>query len=178
MREPERLFLASDANASGLLETAWKATRKPTRGGVANLICIAEPLDVLAQELSRVADRVTVVLPWGSLLRAVAAPEIASLRQIANLCLPCASLEIVFSYDPQRDLREGARLGLSLLNDEHITSKLPRLYEEAGLSVASVEEIPLRELAKYETTWAKRLATGRCRDVWRIQARSSHIAQI
>ena len=104
-RGPKRLFIASDANPSLLLQTAWKAGCKPRRGGISNLICIAEPMDVLAPELGAVADRVTVILPWGSLLRSVAAPDIDSLRHIAGLSVPGAAIEIVFSYDKERDAR-------------------------------------------------------------------------
>src|SRR5215470_5134087 len=105
--EPSRLFIASDANPDALSEIAWRAGRKPARGGVPNLICIAEPLETLATELGAVADRVTIILPWGSLLRAVAAPELLSLRYIASLCILEASVEIVLSYDEQRDARQG-----------------------------------------------------------------------
>src|SRR5215475_12730032 len=105
--EPSRLFIASDANPDALSEIAWRAGRKPARGGVPNLLCIAEPLDTLATELAAVADRVTIILPWGSLLRAVAAPELHSLRDIASLCRLDAGVEIVLSYDEQRDTRQG-----------------------------------------------------------------------
>jgi 16S rRNA (adenine(1408)-N(1))-methyltransferase len=170
MRDASRLFIATDANAEGLLEAAWKAARKPTRGGIPNLICIAEPLYILAKELGNVAERVTVILPWGSLLRAVAAPEVASLWQIASLCSAGASVEIVFSYDPQRDAEEGARLGIGQLSAEYMYSTLPEPYQQAGLHIVSAEKIPQQELPMYETTWAKRLASGRSRDVWRLRA--------
>lgn len=98
-RDPSRLFIAADANASALAEIAWRAGRKPARGGVPNLICIAEPLDALAAELPAVADRISVILPWGTLLTAVGAPQLDSLRQIAHLCLLGARLEIVLSYE-------------------------------------------------------------------------------
>ena len=168
-REPVRLFIASDANPDALLETAWKSGRKPARGGVSNLLCIAEPLDVLVQELGPVADRVSMILPWGSLLAAVAKPDLDSLRQIASLCQPNASIEILFSYESQRDAREIASLGITDLNQEHIM-RLPSVYEQAGLRVLSVETLPQRGLAAYETTWAKRLAFGRPREVWRLRA--------
>ncbi len=166
-REPDRLFIASDANPSLLLETAWKAGRKPARGGISNLICIAEPLDVLAAELGAVADRVTVILPWGSLLRSVAAPDvdslrsiadlhsIAALRSIADLCLPEATIEIVFSYDSERDARERAPLGVSVLDERHILTTLPRLYEQAGLPIALVERLSQKELAKRERPYTQ-----------------------
>lgn len=166
------MFIASDANAEGLLETAWKAARKQARGGIPNLLCIAEPFDVLARELGSIADHLTVILPWGSLLRAVAVPEPDSLLQIANLCAPSAKIEIVLSFDPERDGQEGARLGLSHLNHTHITSTLPKLYEQAGLRILSADKFPQQELAKYATTWAMRLATGRSRDTWKIRAQN------
>lgn len=114
----------------------------------------------------------TVILPWGNLLRAVAAPDMPSLLQVASLCSLGASLEVVLSYDPERDGQEGARLGLSRLTDTHVKSALPKLYEQAGLRIVSAVELPQPELTKYETTWAKRLAIGRSRRVWRIQARN------
>ena len=170
MREPDRLFIACDANASGLLETAWKARRKPSRGGIPNLICLGEPLDRLAAELGVIADRVSIILPWGSLLRTVAAPDPSSLQQIQSLCLPGAELEIVFSWDPQRDGVEGARLGLSPLTEAHIAHHLRAVYREASLEITMAERLSGVELAGYETTWAKRLASGRAREIWRIQA--------
>jgi len=170
LRDANRLFIASDSNADGLLDTAWKTTRKPARGGISNLLCIAEPLDILSKELGNVADRVTVILPWGSLLRAVAAPEVASLLQIASLCSSDASIEVVFSCDPQCDAGESARLGISHTDERHIKLTLPELYRQAGLRIVAAAKLPQRELSMYETAWAKRLATGRPRDVWRFCA--------
>src|SRR5260370_2924609 len=173
-REPDRLFVASDAIPARVRETGWKARRKHARGGISNLVCIAETLDVLAAELGAVADRVTVILPWGSLLRSVAAPDvnslrsIAGLRSIADLCLPDATIEIVFSYDSERDARERAPLGVSVLDERHMLTTLPRLYEQACLPITLVERLSQKELATYETTWAKRLAFGRSLEVWRV----------
>jgi 16S rRNA (adenine(1408)-N(1))-methyltransferase len=164
------LFIASDANPDALTEIAWKAGRKAARGGIPNLICIAEPLQALATELAAAADRITVILPWGSLLRAVVAPDLVSLRHIAHLCLPDAGVEIVFSYDEQRDARLRVLLPAGGFDEAHIAT-LPHLYQEAGLQIVAADRFSQRELANYQTTWAKRLAFGRPRKVWRLQAR-------
>ena len=121
-------------------------------------------------ELAAVADRITVILPWGSLLRSVAAPEIDSLRHIAHLCLPEAAVEIVFSHD-ERDARQRAPLGAGGLDEEHITTTLPRLYDQAGLPIVAAGRISQRELADCQTTWGKRLAFSQPRKVWRLRAR-------
>jgi len=177
LREPSRLFIASDANPDALIETAWRAGRKLARGGVSNLICIAEPLNVLAAELGDVADRVTVILPWGNLLRAVVEPEIESLRDIAYLCVPGAAVEIVFSYDQQQDARKGSSLTSGSLTEEHLATTLPKAYEQAGLRIGEVKKVSQQELAAYETTWAKRLAFGRAREVWRLLATCLPVAR-
>jgi hypothetical protein len=115
-------------------------------------------------------------LPWGSLLHAVALPEPDSLRHVARLCAPNAKAEIVFSYDEQ-DSREGAPLGSLILDEKHIAA-LPERYSSAGLQIISAECIPQQKLTAYNTTWAKRLAFGRTRKIWRIRAKrigtSSH----
>jgi 16S rRNA (adenine(1408)-N(1))-methyltransferase len=150
------------------METAWKAGRKPARGGVPNLICIAEPLHILAAELGAVADRITVILPWGELLHAVAAPDLPALQNIAALCLSHARIEIVFSYDPDRDGRNTKLFGSVSLDDDHISEVLPPVYEQAGLEIIRTEKMANKELAQYETAWAKRLAFGRSRDIRRM----------
>jgi 16S rRNA (adenine(1408)-N(1))-methyltransferase len=168
---PGWLFLAADANPDALLETASRAARKPERGGVSNLLCIAEPADVLAAELAGIADRLTVILPWGSLLRAVALPEIESLRRLQRLCAPGAGIEIVFSYDEKRDAGDHGPLGHAHMSESRVRELLP-LYESVGFQRLSASPISGHELQAYDTTWAKRLAFGRPRQVWRIRANS------
>ena len=164
------MFIATDANPDALSETAARASRKPSRGGRSNLICIAEPLEVIARELPAAADRVTVILPWGSLLRGLVQPEDTSLTQLHSLCAPHACVEIVFSYDYKRDASERAPLGLMNIHETHVQRVLPEVYERMGLGVTSVERISQHELGRYETTWAKRLAFGRQREIWGLRA--------
>jgi len=164
---PNRLIIATDANPDALLETAWKAGRKPARGGVSNLICIAEPLSVVGRELGALADIVTVILPWGLLLQAVAVPLMESLREIAALCLPDARIEIVFSYDPERDAEV---FGMDVDLAEHV-AKLPTLYREVGLRIEQIGKLSNEQLRGYQTTWAKRLGFGKPRQTWRLLAR-------
>jgi 16S rRNA (adenine(1408)-N(1))-methyltransferase len=163
------MFIAVDANPDALQETAWRAGRKPARGGVPNLICIGEPLDAVAAELGAVADRLTVICPWGSLLRGVTAPEIVALRYIRSLCRSGATIEIVLSYDAARDARESGPIGTTVLDEERF-HRVATSYAQASLKVTVVQRIDRADLARYETTWSKRLAFGRSREIWRLNA--------
>jgi 16S rRNA (adenine(1408)-N(1))-methyltransferase len=166
------MHIAVDANAEGLLPAASKAARKPARGGVPNLICLAEPAETLAYELGAFASRMTVILPWSSLLRTVAMPDVDSLRKLSAVCLSGANFEIAFSYDSGRDARENAPLALASIDEYHV-STLSALYQEAGLNVDGIQRISLDELKEYDTTWAHRLGFGRPREVWRIRGRKA-----
>jgi len=119
-----------------------------------------------------VANRITVILPWGSLLRAVVEPEIESLSHIAHLCVAGAAVEIVVSYDQQHDARKGSPLPSGSLTEEHLATTLPKAYAQAGLQIIAVTRWPQDKLAAYATTWTKRLAFGRPREVWRLRAES------
>ena len=167
------MFLATDANPDALLEIASRAARKPARGGVPNLICIAEPVEALSGELAGIADRITAILPWGSLLRALVQPETAFLHRLHRLCASEASLEIVFSYDQERDASEQGPLGAAGVQESYVRNVLPALYEAAGFRITGTDRISRSELSAYETSWAKRLAFGHPREVWRLRAAKS-----
>jgi 16S rRNA (adenine(1408)-N(1))-methyltransferase len=115
---------------------------------------------------------VTSLLPWGSLLRAFALPHVEALRGVRRLCRPGAALDIVIALHEERDATEQARLGLPELSECHLTCDLPAPYRDAGFRIGSIERVTRAELRALPSTWAKRLAFGRERAVWRVHARA------
>ena len=162
--------MAVDTHAEALAKIARQAARKASRGGVSNLLCIAEAAEVLGQALPGVADRVSVILPWGRLLRTVAEPNLEDLRHIAALGQMGADFEMVFSYDTRIDGQGGGPLGMGGLDEAHVRDRLPLAYASTGLAVQEVNRVNMDGLKTYSTTWTKRLAYGRKREVWRIRA--------
>jgi 16S rRNA (adenine(1408)-N(1))-methyltransferase len=135
-------------------------------------------VEELPLELSGVADAVTVVLPWGSLLAALVRPSASALTQIRGVCGPGATLTVVISVDAARDAAAARRLGLPPLDAAHLHEALPSAYAAAGFAVTSVRPIDARELAAWPSSWAKRLAHGRPRSALRIEARAGRPAPI
>jgi hypothetical protein len=144
---------------------------------VPNLLCITEPTEILVAELSGVANRVSVILPWGSLLRGIALPETTFLNHLRFLCASDATVEIVFSYDERRDAGQQGRLGFAPTNEWDVRGILAESYERAGFQVASIETISQSGLRLYETTWAKRLSFARPREIWRVRLSVSQVNQ-
>ena len=168
-RDTDWIVLATDLNPDVLAETAGKAARKQSRGGVSNLLCVAEPLEVLATELPGVAQRVTALLPWGSLLVSLIRPEPRELQHLRLLGAVDAGIEIVFSYE-SRDASENGRLPVDALQEAHVKGFLTESYRRSGFRAITIEQLSASSLAEYETTWARRLAFGQPRTIWRLRA--------
>lgn len=133
-----------------------------------NALFLVASVESLPEELCSIADHVTVHFPWGSLLRAVISPEVAALGNVAGICRPGASLEVVLSYDGvDSRAREGGFMGFG----DDALARLAPGYAEARFRLESIEEFGAREAAQIETRWAKRLAYGRPRRFWRLRAR-------
>jgi hypothetical protein len=164
------LFIAVDTNPDLLRQAARRSQRKPERGGAPNLLCLAAAAEELGCELPGAADRVSIILPWGRLLRSVVQPDLAGLRCIAALGQPGTIFDIVFSYDPHIDAQATGPLGSLALDERYVTTQLPPVYRQAGLELVEAKRLSLAELRDYPTTWAKRLSFGREREVWAVRA--------
>jgi 16S rRNA (adenine(1408)-N(1))-methyltransferase len=147
--EPKRLYVGIDSNAENLAEISRKAMRKPARGGAPNAMFVRAAVEALPEELAGLAHRVTILLPWGGLLRAVMEPDVALLRGLRALCRPGASLLVVAG--------------------EAITEAVVPAYRAAGFD-AKVVSMTAAEVRKLRTTWASRLAFGRPRVFSQISA--------
>lgn len=149
-----------------------EASRRARRAGLDNVVYVRAAIEALPVELEGVADRVTIVLPWGSLLAAVALPSVPLLRNIRALCQPAARLTVLIGVDPVRDRGEMLRLGLSPWPDADLRERLAGPYAAAGFELTSLGPIGRGELARWPSSWARRLAHGRPRPVFEIEARA------
>lgn len=161
-RDPARLFIGIDANLGPLAEASSRAMRKPARGGAPNAWFVRAAAEALPPELAGTAGRITVLLPWGSLLAALLEPDSGVLRGLRDLARPQARLEAVVSLDTH-DTTERPL-------DEPSMARLLGPYRAAGWRLRSVTPLDARALAAVGTTWAGRLAHGRGRPAWRLVA--------
>ncbi|HMS11143.1 MAG TPA: class I SAM-dependent methyltransferase, partial [Pyrinomonadaceae bacterium] len=128
-QEPDTFLIGIDANRKPLEKPSVKITRKPAKGGLGNAMFIQAAAEDLPDGLFGIADRVTINLPWGSLLRAVVLPDAEVLRGIRRLIKPGGILEVVTAIDAVRDRQELERLGLPSLTDRHLDVDLIRSYQ-------------------------------------------------
>lgn len=156
-RNPRKFYIGIDANVKPLAKVSMKATRKPAKGGLPNVLFIQAAVEDLPDELDGVADEVHIHFPWGSLLRAVAAGDEAVLQSLRRICAADCLIEIIIGVDDERDRSELERLGLPPLTAEHLAGTLLPRYEAAGFLTLESGLLEQADWSGIETSWAKRL---------------------
>jgi 16S rRNA (adenine(1408)-N(1))-methyltransferase len=173
-RNPKKFYIGIDANPRPLEKVSEKIHRKPSKGGLPNVIFIQSAVEELPSELDAVADEVHVHFPWGSLLRAVARGDQAVLLNLRRICSSEALLEVVIGLDPERDRSEIERLGLpESISISYIDSTLVAHYREAGFEILERGMLSPSEWPKVQTSWAKRLKGNAGRSLIYLIARAA-----
>lgn len=164
-QNPNRFYIGIDANAAALKEISTKATRKPAKGGLNNVLFVQAAVENLPEELNGVADEIHIHFPWGSLLRAVATGDKDVLENLRRICAHDCLLEIVIGIDEERDKSEIERLGLPPLTAEYLTKVLTTKYNSVGFEVIESGVLSPADWSGLETSWARKLQGNESRKV-------------
>jgi 16S rRNA (adenine(1408)-N(1))-methyltransferase len=168
-RDPSSIYVALDPDAQALSEYAYRANRKPARGGVTNAIFVVASLEALPSELIGLADAVYVNFPWGGLLRGLLLPEAAALAGLVSLAREGGRFEIVLCFDPEHDAGVLGGESLPRLDEAYIDEALKPAYEVARLHVTERRRLSQEEALAIPSSWGRRLLHGRPREVFRIE---------
>jgi 16S rRNA (adenine(1408)-N(1))-methyltransferase len=160
------IYVAVDPDGDTLREYAYRAARKPARGGVDNAFFVVGSLEMLPDELLGVADRVRINFPWGSLMRGLLEPRVEALQAVASLVKPGGGIEIVMSYDPAHDTGAFSGEPLPPLEHAYIDEVLAPAYADAGFNVIKRRRLGIDEALGLESTWGRRLLHARPREVY------------
>jgi 16S rRNA (adenine(1408)-N(1))-methyltransferase len=173
---PNKFYIGIDANAKPLEKISMKATRKPAKGGLPNVLFVQAAIENLPEELKATADEIHIHFPWGSLLRAVAVGDEAVLQSLRRVSAPDCLLEIVIGLDEERDRTEIERLGLPALSVEYLEKTLLPKYEAAGFEILEKSVLNSSEWSRMETSWARKLHGGANRKAVSLIFRASQIS--
>lgn len=162
---PNKFFIGIDANAKPLEKISMKATRKPAKGGLPNVLFLQSAVENLPEELNGVADEIHIHFPWGSLLRAIAIGDEDILKNLKRISAPECLLEIIIGIDETRDRAEIERLELPALSIEYLETVLIPKYEAAGFEVIEKGVLNKSDWSRLETSWARKLQGNESRKV-------------
>ena len=162
---PNKFYIGIDANAKPLEKISMKATRKPSKGGLANVLFVQAAVENLPEELNAAADEIHIHFPWGSLLRAVVSGDEKVLASLRRIGAPECLVEIIIGIDEERDKSEIERLELPKLSSDYLQGVLIPRYEAAGFKLLESGILNSSEWSKLETSWARKLQGGSARKV-------------
>ena len=168
LKDSSRFFIGLEPNIRPLEKVSEKIHRSARKGGAPNAVYLRSSIENLPEELNGIANHVSVLFPWGSLLGAVLG-EKTLLEQIHKICAPHARLEVVFSFERAKDRSELERFGLESLSDEALENRLIPAYRDAGFLV---QLHSLADLSEAPTTWSRRLGQNRNRRFFKLSGYS------
>ena len=96
-RHRDTFYVGIDANAERMREASHRGARSAQRGGAPNAAFVAASAEDLPGPLAATADEVTVVLPWGSLLRGVLTADHEMVGRLTGLLRAGGRLELLLS---------------------------------------------------------------------------------
>ncbi len=161
---PAKFYIGIDANVKPLEKISMKSTRRPAKGGLANVLFVQAAIEDLPDEFNDVANEIHIHFPWGSLLHAVTTGAPHVLDALRRISAPRCTVEIVIGIDEVRDRSQIQRLGLPVLTPDLIVNTLLPKYEAAGFKVIENGSLSSAEWSKLETSWAKKLRSGQGRN--------------
>lgn len=160
---PDVFVIGVDANRDNLRDHSEKLRRKPQRGGIRNALFVIASAERLPGELTDVASRIYINFPWGSLLRALVAPNVEVLKGIAALARPGARVTMLLNYSLFEDSALVQTLDLPRVSREYVIDVLAPQYAQAGFAIQNVVTLYAAE-TPYRTEWGQRLTVSGTRD--------------
>jgi 16S rRNA (adenine(1408)-N(1))-methyltransferase len=144
--------------------SSLRAARSIRKGGLPNALFVVAAAERPPDELCAVADEVTILFPWGSLLRGALAlaDGHSAAAGIAGLVAPGGTVLALVSIDP-RD-----RLAVPTIDATDRAGPASR-WACRGLTLTAFGQADPEEIDASGSSWARRLAAGRERRVWRLE---------
>jgi 16S rRNA (adenine(1408)-N(1))-methyltransferase len=158
---PATFYIGVDATRENLDEYSAKIGKKPSRGGLPNVLYVLASAEALPPELSGRADMITINFPWGSLMSGLIRGEPRLLASIARAARPGAPLAIYLNTAVFQDPIPLDVQGLPELTLDYIARELVPRYAAAGITIRETALVGKEGMAAIPSLWARRLAFGK-----------------
>ncbi|MDG6224171.1 MAG: methyltransferase domain-containing protein [Candidatus Thermoplasmatota archaeon] len=167
--DPDTFYIGIDADRNGLVEYSRRIVKKPSRGGLKNVLYLISNVESLPEELNGIADEVTVILPWGSLLQGMVGSDPLYLSNIRRISKDGSLLKIYLNYDVKYEPVEMERKGLPELTEGYVEDHMVPAYASAGIRIAGYRFMENEEARSIPSTWTRKLGFGRARSTLLIE---------
>jgi len=157
LENPNTLFIGIDPSQKQLQIYSKKANRKK----LDNTLFVIGSIEILPPELKNCADKLNIILPWGSLLESIVKPTKNTISKLLGLLKKDGEIEMIFGYDPNFDVKAS----IPEINLEYVESTIIPAFSEMGICTL---EIP-KDL---DTTWSKKLKSSKKRELFKLNIKN------
>jgi 16S rRNA (adenine(1408)-N(1))-methyltransferase len=158
---PDWLVIGVDALDAPMGEIAYRASRKPARGGRENLLLLRAAVEALPEELVGIADEVDVLLPWGALLEGIVRARAEIVEGIAALARAGAVVNVTLNGEIWLDSAPARYEDLPLPTPGYVAEAIEPEFRRVGIDLGPARYLTAAEAKGLPTTWARRLGHGR-----------------
>lgn len=158
---PNWFYIGIDSSSDSLKEYAVRISKKPSRGGISNILYVVANAEDLPQELNNLAKTIYINFPWGSLLKGLVLGSRRILTSIVRISSNPASLEMRINYSLFSDPIPLEIQDLPELTFDYLDNELAPLYAKSGITLIERKTLAKEEVKNIPTTWAKKLGYGR-----------------
>lgn len=159
---PKTLYIGIDPSQKQLETFSKKAMKEK----LTNVLFVVGSVELLPNELLRIANKVFIIFPWGTLLQSVIKPT-ENLNNIGKLLKTGGEVEIILGYSQEFEPSEYERLQLTKIDSAELSSNFFgsswKLLETTELGKDSIKEL--------DSTWGKKLAFGKNRPLFLVRMR-------
>lgn len=160
------LHIGLDAAAENMMPASRTAAARKTR--LDNVVFLRGAAEKLPDQLSGLADRVTIHYPWGSLMRIAAEPDVEAMAGVRQCCKPGARLTVLLNYSVFEDRNYLERLGFGAVPDPATNENLQAAYAWAGFLIE--QRYVTSGDPSVRTSWGRHLVRGSDRKTLVIEA--------
>jgi 16S rRNA (adenine(1408)-N(1))-methyltransferase len=158
---PDWLVIGIDALDEPMGEIAHRASRKPAKGGRANVLFVRAAAEALPAELHGIADEVHVLLPWGRLLEGVVLADEEVLGGLAALGRPGARVDVTLNGEIWEASMPVRYEQLPVPTPQYVTEVVAPGFARVGIELGPARYLSAEEAKGMPTTWARKLGHGR-----------------
>lgn len=162
--DPDTFFIGVDPSQLQLQVYSKKAARDK----IPNCLFVLGSIEVYPEELFGIADSMSILMPWGSLLKAVVLGSSSELQNISASLKSdsLVTLDLLFGYTQDAEPSEVERLNLDSLSLDYIKSSIVPKFLEIGFTDVTISTLQKEDLRNFNTSWSKRLSFGQDRPIY------------
>ena len=142
--------------------------REINRKRLKNVQLIQSSIENYNPEYRDFFDEISIILPWGNLLKYCVTVDQDFFKNIALWLKPTGEIKIIFGFNEELEEKVTKKLNLRNLNEKEVEFLKQSYSNLEGLKMIEFENVFYLDLETIQSTWAKKLKFGADRSYFSI----------